>query len=317
MSERTFSVDRPAGVRLFAKEWLPASEPIGTLQIVTGMAEYLERYEHVARAFAEAGYAVYGHDHRGQGNTAASPAALGALGTGDWRRLVDDMYALHEIAAERHPKGPHFIFGHSMGSFLTQTFLYTYPHAKQGAVLQGSESGRFWFWPLMLPISGLGGRVRGIDARSRFVPGLQALLFNAKYKNKRTRFDWLNTDPAVVDAYLADPRCGWNATHGFWREMATGMLENGRLENLRRIPPELPMLLLSGTMDPTSDYGRGVARLEKLLRKAGVQRIETRLYEGMRHELHNEPGRGAVLDDIVAWMARQGGPQARAPDRAP
>lgn len=305
MSENTFVIERTPDVRLYARQWLPAGRPVGTVQIVTGMAEFLDRYGHVARAFCEAGYAVFGHDHRGQGNTASSPDKLGALGTGDWRRLVDDMFALHQRIAEAHPEGPHFIFGHSMGSFLTQTFLYSHPHAKQGAVLQGTESGRFWFWPLMLPISGLGGRVRGVDARSRFVPGLQALLFNAKYKNKRTRFDWLNTDPAVVDAYLADPRCGWNATHGFWREMATGMLDNGRVANLRRIPHELPMLLLAGTMDPTADYGRGIERLAKLLRKAGLSRIETRLYEGMRHELHNEPDGNRVLTDIVAWMERQ------------
>ena len=310
MSSETFEVARPDGVNIFAKKWLPEGKPIGVVQIVTGMAEFVERYEHVAQALNEAGYAVYGHDHRCQGNTARTPQEMGKLGRGDWQRLVNDMRALHDIAQKEHSGPPHFMYAHSMGSFLAQTFLYTHPGTKRGVVLQGSESGRFWFWPVMLPVSRLGRKFRGADAASRFVPKLQSILFNLKYTDKRTEFDWLNSDATVVDSYVADPRCGWTASHGFWLEIAQGMLANGRAENLRRISGETRLLLTCGSMDPMSDYGNALSRLEKQYRDIGLNHIETKQYEGMRHEIHNEPARADVFRDLVRWMnEQQDGPE--------
>lgn len=309
MSSETFVVTRPDGVALFAKKWLPAGETHGVVQLVTGMAEFLERYEHVAQALNDAGYAVYGHDHRCQGNTARSQDEMGKLGRGDWQRLVDDMRALHDICVQQQPELPQFMYAHSMGSFLAQTYLYTHPGTKRGVILQGSESGRFWFWPVMLPVSRLGRKFRGGDTASRFVPKLQSILFNIKYKPKRTEFDWLNTDASVVDAYMSDPRCGWTASHGFWLEMSKGMLANGRAENLKRIPAETRLFLTCGSMDPTADYGNALSRLEKQYRDAGLSQIETKQYEGMRHEIHNEPARQEVFRDLIQWMDRQRGGQ--------
>jgi alpha-beta hydrolase superfamily lysophospholipase len=306
MPTTTFTVNSPHdGLELYVKEWVPEGEVVGTVQIITGMAEYIERYDHVAEALGAAGYAVYGHDHRGQGKTVKSEEDLGHFGPDGWRHLVDDMRAVHDFIAERHPDAAHFMFGHSMGSFLTQTYLYTHPATVHGAVLQGSESGGFWVWPVMMPVSQVGGRLRGMRARTWFVPWLQEKLFNAKYKPKRTQFDWLSTDEAVVDAYIADPLCGWTATHGFFLEMSRGMLANNRQSNLRRIPSGMPLLIMGGSMDPMFDFGNALKRLRRQYVAAGLTRIESKVYEGMRHELHNHPESQQVFGDLIDWLDRQ------------
>ena len=145
----TFTITRPDGLELSTREWLPEGRVVGTVQIVTGMAEHIDRYPHVGEALAVAGYAVYGHDHRGQGRTARNEDELGHFGPDGWRHLVDDMRAVHDEIAARQPDVPHFMFAHSMGSFLGQTYLYSHPGTKSGVILQGSEAGKFWIWPTM------------------------------------------------------------------------------------------------------------------------------------------------------------------------
>ena len=73
---------------------------------------------------------------------------------------------------------------------------------------------------------------------------------------------------------------------------------------LRRIPKDLPLLLLSGERDPVGDLGRGVRRVEAQLRKAGIQDLTCRLYPEYRHEILNERGKEQVYQDIADWCER-------------
>lgn len=124
---------------IHAVEWHPAGEPAGILQIAHGVAEYALRYEPFARFLNAHGFLVVANDHLGHGESVAEGAPRLYFGEkGSWQHVVDDMYTLRCRIGEAYPELPYFIMGHSMGSFLTRTYLIRYPGTVKGAILMGT-----------------------------------------------------------------------------------------------------------------------------------------------------------------------------------
>lgn len=122
-----------------AVEWHPEREPAGILQIAHGVAEYALRYEPFARFLNAHGFLVVANDHLGHGKSVAEGAPRLYFGEkGSWQHVVDDMYTLRCRTGEAYPELPYFIMGHSMGSFLTRTYLIRYPGTVKGAILMGT-----------------------------------------------------------------------------------------------------------------------------------------------------------------------------------
>ncbi|MDR0419726.1 MAG: lysophospholipase, partial [Prevotellaceae bacterium] len=97
------------------------------LQIAHGMAEHSDRYDDFAHHMASQGFAVYANDHAGHGKSLNKDKNLGYFSEKDGRyHLMEDMYILTKIAKEQNSKMPHFLLGHSMGSFLSR--LYAVKH---------------------------------------------------------------------------------------------------------------------------------------------------------------------------------------------
>ena len=127
--------------------------------------------------------------------------------------------------------------------------------------------------------------------------------YNKTFKPNRTAYDWLSLDQENVDAYIADPMCGHDATVGLFREMLRGIRFNQRRENLRRMDGSIPVLLISGEDDPVGGMGEGVRRTYQAFRDAGVADCTLKLYPKLRHELLNERAqRETVYQDIWNWM---------------
>ena len=126
--------------------------------------------------------------------------------------------------------------------------------------------------------------------------------FNKAFKPNRTDFDWLSTDNAEVDKYIADPFCGFN----IWAKRPQ-MGDPVRLADpaiLSRIRPDLPVLFVAGDMDPINRKLEGLALLETRWRSAGVRQIDKLYYEGGRHEMLNETNRDEVTADIIGWLEK-------------
>ena len=125
---------------IHVREWVPDCDINGVVQIAHGINEYIGRYEHFARYLASKGFVVVGNDHLGHGESVLGPEYLGffALDEG-WYKVVADMEQLRELTAAKWPEAPYFLFGHSMGSFLTRTYLIRYPGAPlAGVILSGT-----------------------------------------------------------------------------------------------------------------------------------------------------------------------------------
>ena len=296
-----FTVDD--GQPLHVYRWLPASAPRGALLAVHGISEHAARYDALAQRLTAAGYAVYAHDQRGHGRTAAEHPELGFVAARHgWQRLLADIQALNRHLGEAHPGLPRVLYGHSMGSLLGQEAAIEHGDSWDALVLQASNHR-----PDLLPVLGAAAAqllavLFGPRHRSRALDFLTIGVLRYRLRSRRTYYDWLNRDPAEVDAYISDSRCGFSPAVSLWRDVYAASRRIADPRRQARLPPQLPVLLLVGAADGLSDGGLRVRRLAECYRKQGMQSVALRVYPGARHELHREINREEVFADLAAWL---------------
>ncbi len=303
MRSSTFTLDTVDDTAVHVYRWLPDDPDSvrGVVQLAHGLAEHAGRYAHVAESFTAAGYAVYGNDHRGHGRTATGEKDLGFFAPRrGWALVLDDLYRLNQRVRDAHRGAPVVLFGHSMGSFLTQQFLFTFPGAIAGAILSGSNGPVGPIGELGAAVARAERRRLGPYGRSPLLAALSFGAYNKPFEPARTEFDWLSSDPDAVDAYLADPACGFEATTQLWIDLLAGLRVIAQPERLEVVPEELPIHVVSGEQDPVGEATRGVQRLLDHYDDAGLTKVTHRFYPG-RHELVNEVNRREVIDDLIAW----------------
>ena len=188
---------------------MPEGRPRAALQIAHGLAEHSARYARLAAALNAAGYAVYASDHRGHGPGAA-PADLGHFADeGGWEKVVGDLWTMNRLIAKEQPGVPIVFLGHSLGSFLGQDFVSRHSDALAGAVYSGS-SGKP---PAIATLGRLIARAErlrlGKRGKSQLLGQMWFGAYNKAFAPARTEFDWLSRDAKEVDAYIADPLCGF------------------------------------------------------------------------------------------------------------
>lgn len=286
-----------------ARGRLRSPAPRGVVQIVHGMAEHVERYDEFARFLVKHGFVVCAEDHIGHGKSVSSPDELGCLPVDGKEILIEDVHELRKTVTARYSRQtPYILFGHSMGSFIVRAYLARHGEDVAAAVICGTGQQ-----PLALSKAGnllarLVASVKGPDHRSAFIDNLGAGAYGKQIEGARTPHDWLSTDPAVVDAFLADELCGVMFSVGGYAALTDLTGEVVTMACASRVPKELPLLFVAGAEDPVGACGKGVKAAADLMRRAGVQDVEMKLYEGMRHEILNEPGRAQVYTDIVNWI---------------
>ena len=301
MQATTFNLEAPDGVAIFVYRWRPETPAKAVVQIAHGWAEHAGRYARVAEALCREGYAVYANDHRGHGRTARTPAEIGFFADRDgWNKCVGDLWQLHEHIAECHPGAPIVMFGHSMGSFMTQQFISEHGHALAGAVLSGSNGAppgiaRIAVWLARLERLRLGPRGKS-PIMNRLVFGA----FNKPFEPSRTPFDWLSRDPDEVDRYIADPLCGgFESTAQLYIDILGALPDVAKPSRQARIPKRLPVYIFGGTRDLV---GTNIQQLIEAYRAAGLEDVRHQFYLGGRHESLNEINRDEVTRDLIRWL---------------
>lgn len=286
--------------------WTPASQtaPVGTVHILHGMAEHGGRYDRFASFLCDAGFVVFAQDHRGHGLTATrNHDPLGFFADHDgWERVVQDSVALDDVLEARYPGVPRFLLGHSMGSFLARTIMASRGDRFAGAVVMGTGCGKGLAGKVGLSLAE--ARVRRYGTR-HVDPFLDKLCFGSYLKHvdhPRTPSDWLSRDPAAVDAYRADPLCGFVCTSSFYRDLIGGMTAANDPAQERKVPGDLPVLLISGGEDPVGGWGRGVRKVWEQYRHAGVKDLTIRLVPGARHEVLNETDKEDTMRYLRSWF---------------
>jgi len=297
----TFRASDGHGVHLY--RWEPdAGTPRAVVQIAHGMGEHAARYVPIAERLCEAGHVVYANDHRGHGRSVARSQDLGDMGTGGWNRAVQDLLELNQNFAQRHPRTPRILFGHSMGALLARHYLVLHGATLSGAILSGTtDGGGFQLW-LARWLAAFERWRLGADAESAALSWVLFGRANKKFDPGRTGFEWLSRDPAQVDAYVEDPLCGFVVRAGSLCEMFEGLRWERRLEQRVQIPPDLPVYVFVGADDPFNRELVGLRELLDSYQSAGLRNVDHQFYDGGRHEMLNEINRDEVYRDVVRWI---------------
>ncbi len=287
--------------QIFSRSWVE-EEPRAVLVIAHGMAEHSGRYDPFARFMAEHGFAVYMNDHAGHGRSAQ---IKGHFADKDgWECVVRDLHALACQAGERHPGLPVFLMGHSMGSFLSRSYIARYGQELKGCVLCGTM-GKNPAVPAGKAMASLQARIMGPRSTGKKLNQLATTGYNKRIANPVNASAWLSTDDQVCRDFEADPLSNFPFTAAGYRDLFTGLSEISSPSWARRVPQELPVFLVAGDQDPVGQYGEGPRQVAEMLRAAGVRDVRLKLYPGMRHEILNENGKEEPCQDILDWLAQR------------
>jgi len=261
------------GAKISYQYWLPDGDPRAVILIAHGLAEHSGRYTNVVDHFVPHGYAIYSLDHLGHGRSEGTRVYVKRFS--DFTNVLGEYL---EMIEKWQPGKPIFLLGHSMGALIAAVFLLDHQSAFTGAILSGPS--------VVVPknIS----RLTIFMARilSALAPKLGVMSLDAEA---------ISRDREVVRAYIDDPLV--------YNGKTTARLAYELLKAMQRVTEEasritLPMMILQGGADRLVDPNG--ARI--LHDTVGSSDKTLKVYDGLYHEVYNEPERDLVLNDVETWL---------------
>ncbi|MEG1255964.1 alpha/beta hydrolase [Clostridium sp.] len=293
------------GKEIYLHKWELSEgvQPKGIVQVIHGMAEHALRYDKFARELIKEGFIVYADDHRGHGKSAESLSSLGYISDKDgFHTMVQDQEEINRFIKKENPGLNVFIFGHSMGSFITQRYIEIYGDTVKGVILSGTGGKPSGKNNIGIMLSKIIMGLKGRRSSGKLIDDMAFSSYNDLVENQKTKFDWLTRDDDEVEKYILDPYCGSEFPISFFYDFLKGMKAIHKKENLRAIPKELKVNILSGDKDPVGEYGKGILSLVETFKELGIVNLSHKLYEGGRHEILNEINKEEVINDVKACL---------------
>ena len=276
--------------------------PKAIIQLSHGMCEYVLRYTGLAEALCEKGYIFCGNDHLGHGYTAECEDDLGFTAAGGGAAyLVKDVHKLTHIMKDKYPGLPVVLIGHNMGSLIARLYIEHYADEIDAAVIVGTGSpdtnaalGKKLAKIIMVE--------KGEKERSALLDKLTFGKYNKKFKKETAPHAWLTRDEQVREIYDTDEFCNYKLTARGFYDLFDMLDAVSRKDWAKKIDKDLPILIMSGEMDPFGNYGKGVKKVYSRLKHAGVKDVTVRLYTDGRHELFNEINKEVVIRNTIEWI---------------
>ena len=285
--------------------WHTEDKPKAILHIVHGMAEYADRYDHFARFMSERGFVVFAHDHRGHGFT-QTDGKLGFFDANDgWTLVVKDLKTISEHIQNQFADIPYVLLGHSMGSFISRTFVIKYPNVVNALILSGTAYHPGKIAKVGKAIATLQKLIFKAHSPSYLLNYLTFGAYTKKYKNVKTRFDFLSRDSELVNRYISDDLCGFICPNSFFIDLLNGIDYIHDVENVKKMNINMPIFLVAGNDDPVGDYGKGVEKVFEMFKSHNIKDINLKLYPEARHEIINEINKMEVYNDLLNWIVEK------------
>jgi len=275
----------------------------GIVQISHGVGEHAGRYQRIASLLQEQGYEVYANDHRVHGKTASSRKLMGFYeGDNYFDDAVEDMYQLTLLIKKENPTKKIILFGHSMGSLLSRKYAIKYGDDLQALILSGTAD----YMKGLGAIGFISGKIistfNGRTKSNRLLKSVFFSEFNKKFKPNRTNVDWISSDTNEVDIFEADPYRIEDFSLSIFLDILKGSKEINKQTTFNATPKKLPIFIFSGDKDPVGEMGKGVKKVAKQYKKAGISDLTLKLYKDGRHEMLNEVNKEEVQQDILNWL---------------
>ena len=272
--------------------------PRGIFYIHHGMAEHIDRYKSFAEKLNSFGFHVVGHNHLGHGNNKENGEGIFSPSKG-WSKVCNEACMVNEHFYNLYPELPSYLFGHSMGAFITISSLKRIKNLK-GIFLTGTflpSKAQLFLMKILLYIEKIIFRINE-DSQIHKI-NFQRL--NSVFKNPRTDFDWLARDMKVVDKYIDDPNCGFNCSNSLWLDFVHGGELVLRSDTFINLSKDIKVFLAAGADDPCIINGGGIDGLYEYL-KIRFSNVYIKKFEGMRHEIQNEPSKNELLSLIDKFL---------------
>lgn len=274
-------------------------KPKALVQLAHGMSEHKGRYLPFMEFLAGHGFGCIMNDHRGHGESIKSPEDLGYFYEDGAKGVVDDLHQITLYFRKKFPGLKLFLFGHSMGSLAVRAYRINYDRDIDGLIVCGSPGKN-----PMTAAALLLHRMMVSRKGERYISPLFIKMsvggYAKKFRDPNTNCAWLSTDRAVVNAYDADPLCGFPFTlngYGALLSLMQMAYSKARAQN-----PELPVHFVSGKQDPCMPDIKGFADALRCIEIAGYKKVSCKLYPGMRHEILNETGKQEVYEDLLGVL---------------
>ncbi len=297
---------RDRQTKLYAKKWIPEGTPKAILQIVHGMSEAIDRYDEYATWMAERGIMVIGNDHLGHGKSKTENGTWGYFCKRDPATVVvRDVHRLKKIVQEENPGIPIFIMGHSMGAIIAREYISRYGTGISGAILQATGMQDMKAVKMAKVMAKIIGFFRGDTYQSKFINGLAFGHYNDRIEKPCAPSAWLSHNEENIRKYENDPAYGFTFTINGFLTLGELIRRTQDEDDMYNIPKRLPIYMACGTEDPTGGYGKGIKELYDIYHDVcHIEDVTLKLYEGMRHEIHNETDRLQVYEDEYAFIMR-------------
>jgi len=281
---------------LFGYAWT-CKQPKANIMIFTGMQETAERYDDFAKYLNLNHFDVYCIDHYGQGLNIKDGDVRGIWPSNGFSRSVKTFAELNDKL--QNTGLPIYIFAHSMGSFMAQDYMQRFAKKCDKVVLCGTDYAEPFVMSFAYRLASLMVKKDRRDLPNEKLAKFVTGSFSKKVKNRRTDFDWLSYNNENVDKYIKDPKCGFIATGGFYKDFLKGMRMIAKKKYLAKIHKGTPVLIIAGEEDPVGHMGKGPKKLYKKYKSLGLRDVALKLYKNMRHEILNETNNKIVYKEIV------------------
>ena len=265
---QTSKLNVAKGVELFVLKNLVKS-PKAAVIIVHGLCEHAGRYDYVVSRLNDFGYSVYRFDNRGHGRSGGERGYIA-----DYQIFIDDAQKIVGIAEEENPGILLFMLGHSMGGFITASYGVKYPDRLAGQILSGAA---VTVQPILKDMA-------SFDYNATPLANVPNKLGNN-----------ICRDPQVVRDYKEDPLV---LKEGTIKLIGEVYIKGTRLLTESMNTYHYPCLILHGsgdqivTPDSSKYFYDHISSTDKQLK----------IYEGLYHEILNEPEKDTVIEDIRLWI---------------
>lgn len=267
--------------------YVPACKPNGIVQLIHGFGEHSRRYIHMISSFLDAGYIVAADDHVGHGKTAMVNNVWGDWGDKGCHTMMEDEHTLKEIVCEKYPDLPYFLFGHSMGSFITRDFIAKYGNELNGATICGTTGIFRGAKEAQKKLKEIIDAGHGEESDPNVVGSLMGWMCE-RCGEISIGNEWICHDPYVQIDHAQDPFDAFTrpTSNRSIYDFIQMMLTIEGTQWAEKVPTKLPIYNIAGDQDPVGEYGLGVCQVSNWLVETG-HHVTTKLYSGYRHEIHN------------------------------
>ena len=260
------------GLTMYARRWMPEAPPKAVICLLHGHGEHINRYNHVGEAFTRAGYALQGYDLRGHGQSGGPRGH-----TPSYEHLLNDLHDFLTDARTRYPGLPVFLYAHSMGGNQIANYALRFPEGLTGVILS-SPWLRLAFASTALKLA---------------LAKLMNIVIPSYFEHSGLDAATISRDPAVMNAYVADP-----LVHDHISARLFSVIQsNGSMAIEQAASLKVPTLLMHGSADRLTSMQAS----QEFAAKAGSI-VTLRIWDGLYHELHNEPEKADVIQVMTAWL---------------